>query len=99
MSETLRDLIRRFRLEHDDDWQGTRKEVREWAKARFHGQDKNIGQVISIMTVNRKSRENRPKYNGTVFDIFFQLGEGNDAMLRFYSPGDKPYYEFGKNSR
>jgi hypothetical protein len=98
MKEGQRDLIRRFRLEHDDDWQGTRKEVRDWAIARFHGEGRAIGQVISIMTVNRKSRENRRKYDGEVVDIFFQLGEGKDAMLRFYSPGDKPYYEFGKKN-
>ena len=98
MKEGQRDLIRRFRLEHDENWQGTRHEVRDWALSRFHGGGKAMGQVISIMPVNRKSRENRRKYDGEIVDIFFQLEEGNNAKLRFYRPGDQPYYEFGKNS-
>ena len=98
MQEGQRDLIRRFRAEKNENWKGTRKEVRDWALARFHGKGGAMGQVISIMTVNRKSRENRRMYEGEMVDVFYQLGDGNDASLRCYRPGDQPYYEFGSNS-
>ena len=96
MKEGQRDLIRRFKKERNEDWQGTRTEVRDWAMARYSGKGKAMGQVISIMTTNRKSREKRRKYDGEIVDIFYQIGVGNDALLRFYHQGDQPYYDFGR---
>ena len=63
-----------------------RDHLHDWVHERNPG--KRINQSISVMTVNRPSRQNRKAYSNVDVDLFVERHEGGNVYLRLWQGTD-----------